>query len=132
MAAATDLVINDGQATPVAHTFKPARKTGEVITWEERTTGNTPAGFYTFAFSQNSPKTAKTVIKTKMTLEVPIEVLDADTAQYSYPTSARFTFTIMVPVDASLAVRNDIAAYAKNFLANAVMQTALSTMDVPY
>jgi hypothetical protein len=38
----------------------------------------------------------------------------------------------MVPVDASLAVRNDIAAYAKNFLANAVMQTALSTMDVPY
>jgi hypothetical protein len=132
MAAAADLVIYDGQATPVAHTFKPARKTGEVIVWEERTSGNTPAGFFTFALSQNSPKAAKTVIKTKLMLEIPVEVLDSDTSQYSYPTSARFAFTVMVPKDASQSVRDDIAAYAKNFLADAVIQAVLSDMDVPY
>jgi len=132
MAAASTLVIYDGQSTPVAHNFVPARKDGSIVVWEERTTANTPAGFFTFAFSQTAPKDSKTVIKSKATLEVPVEVLDTDTGQYSYLTSARFVLTVMLPKDATQAVRDDLGAYVKNFLANAVIQSALTDLDVPF
>jgi len=35
MATATNIILNDAAATPVAHTFQPTNKDGNVMKWEE-------------------------------------------------------------------------------------------------
>jgi hypothetical protein len=132
MAAAANIVVDDGAGTPVAHTFSPARKDGGVVVYEERTTANTPSGFYTFAISQTSAKTSKSVVRSKLTLEVPIEVLDSTTGLYSYPSSMRFIVEVMVPKDATAEQRENVAAYLKNFVAHATIQSCLADLDAPF
>ncbi|DAD51587.1 TPA_asm: coat protein [ssRNA phage Gerhypos.4_17] len=39
MATVTSLVVNDGQATPVAHTFLPAKTTADYALFEDRVSG---------------------------------------------------------------------------------------------
>lgn len=39
MAAIGNIVVNDGEATPVAHTFEPAKTTADFAFWEDRDAG---------------------------------------------------------------------------------------------
>jgi len=132
MAAASNIVINDGQGTPVAHTFTPARKDGFVVEWEERTTSHAASGFYTLSISQTSPKSSSPVIRTKVNLAVPIEVLDSVTGVYSYPNTARLIVEVLEPVGLTAAQRADIYAYTKNLLAHATLQAAIKDLDAPF
>jgi hypothetical protein len=132
MAAASNIVVSDGQSTPVAHTFSPARKDGGLVIYEERTTANTPKGFYTLGLSQTSPKASNSVIRTKLSLEVPIEVLDSTTGLYSYPSSMRFSIDVLMPKTVTADQRNDIAAYLKNICAHATIDAMIADLDAPY
>lgn len=132
MAAASDIVVNDGQSTPVAHTFSPARKDGGLVIYEERTTANSPRGFYTLGVSQTSPKAANAVIRTKLSFEVPIEVHDTNLDVYTYPSSMRFNIDVLMPKDISTDDRADMAAYIKNILTHATIQALIANLDAPY
>jgi hypothetical protein len=132
MAAATDIVVDDAQSTPVAHTFSPARKDGGLVVYEERTTANSPRGFYTLGISQTSPKAANTVIRTKLTFEVPIEVHDTNLDVYTYPSSMRFNVDVLMPKDISTADRANMAAYVKNVISHATIQALIANLDAPY
>lgn len=131
MAAASNIVINDGQGTPVAHTFVPARKTGTKVDWEERVTPHTASGFYTISTSANAPSSGQ-VVRNKITLAVPLEVYDSVTATYTYPLTARASIDVLVPVGATSAQRADIYAYVKNLLAHATIQAMIKDLDVPF
>jgi hypothetical protein len=72
------------------------------------------------------------VVRSKLTLEVPIEVLDSTTGLYSYPSSMRFIVEVMVPKDAAAEQRDNIAAYLKNFVAHATIQSCLADLDAPF
>lgn len=132
MAAASNIVINDGQGTPVAHTFVPARKDGSVVEYEERVTPHTASGFYSISISQSSPKSSSPVVRTKVTMAVPIEVFDSDTGVYSYPNTARLICEVLLPVVMTAAQRADLYAYTKNLLAHATLQSCIKDLDAPF
>jgi hypothetical protein len=132
MAAASSITINDGQTTPVAHTFVPARKNGQVVEYEERVTAANPAGFFTLAISQGDSKSASPVIRTRISVAVPVEVLDSSTGLYSYPYTSRISIDVLLPKNATAAIRADVAAYAKNLLAHATIVSLLKDLDAPY
>jgi hypothetical protein len=131
MTAASNIVISDGQSTPVAHTFVPARKAGDVVFWEERVTANTAAGFYTISIGANSP-TSRQVVRAKIALAIPFEVLDSDTGLYSYPSIGRANIDILVPVSATVGERANLYAYIKNLVSNSVIDNLVNDLDTPF
>jgi hypothetical protein len=131
MSAATNIVINDGQSTPVSHTFVPARKAGDVVFWEERNTAHTAGGFYSISIGANSP-TSRQVVRAKINLSVPFEVVNVDTGSYSYPSIGRANMDILVPVSATAAERADLYAYLKNLVSHAVIDNLVNDLDTPF
>jgi hypothetical protein len=132
MAAASSFSVDDGQSTPVSHLFAPARKDGLLVVFEERTTANNPLGFYSFATSQTSPKSSSAVIRTKLTLEVPLSVLDSSTGLYSYPSSNRWVVEGMIAKNATLAQRKDLYAYLKNIVSLTMVKSLFEDLDAIY
>jgi hypothetical protein len=132
MAAATTVSINDGQATPVAHSFVPARKNGNIVTWEERTTAHTPLGFFTISMSQSPATASSPVQRSKVQLVVPLESQDADTGIYSYDKVMRANIEVILPTTAVDAERDDMSAYVRNLAAHAVFRSMLEDSDPAY
>lgn len=130
MAAAANIVIADGSSAN--HTFAPARKTGMLVEYEERTTPHTPDGFYTIGISQTAPNSSSPIIKTRITISLPVEVYDSTTATYSYANTSRVNIDVLMPKTLSSGNRADLYAYAKNLLANAVISGLISSLDAPY
>lgn len=128
MAAASTITINDG--TPTAHNFVPARKSGDKVVWEERTTASTPRGFYTITINQS--KTNGPVIRSKISLAMPVEVQDTDTGLYSYADVCRFNIDVLIPVNSTATVRADTYAYLKNLMADSVIDSLIADIDPPY
>jgi len=132
MAAATDVVLADGQGTPANHTFSPARKNGPMVEWEERVTNHLPNGFYTLAISTTSTKSKSPVVRGKVSVSVPLENLNADTGNYEYSSVNRFSIDILIAKDSTQAERNDLAAYLKNLCAHTVIQNFVKNLDSPF
>jgi len=132
MAAATTITVNDGQGTPAAHSFIPVRKNGSLVEWEERSTPHTPAGYYILGISGGDTRGSSQIIRSKVSLSVPLEVLDTSTSTYLYSNTARFILDILMPKAMTAAQRADLAAYLKNITANAVVTNLVSNLDAPF
>jgi predicted carbohydrate-binding protein with CBM5 and CBM33 domain len=132
MAAAANIVIEDGQSTPVEHTFVPTRKEGDIVVYQERTTAATAAGFYSLSISQSKVSGNSSVVRQKIKVEVPIEVLDTVTGLYSYPSSYRFDINVILPKDLPVASRENAAAYLKNLAAHSVVTALIENLDAPF
>jgi len=130
MSAATSIIIADGQGTPVNHTFIPSSKDNASVSYQEKTTPHTAAGFYQLLIENNVKKNSP-VIRQNISLAVPIEVLQSD-GTYKYDSTCRFSCTFLVPVVATSSMRADLYAYAKNLLAHAVVQALVKDLDPPF
>lgn len=148
MPAFAALTINDGQATPVAHTFGPHRiDEKQVATWFDRSSG-VGIGFLKLTLSLRSPLGAvqagsmsdanKRVYKAVLTIDVPkLESTSAATGTgiapaptVAYVHAARLELSL--PERGALADRKDLMAYIKNALSNASIATALETLENQY
>lgn len=128
MTAIAALTIADGQATPVNHTFSPVNidQVG-VAKWADRS-GGIALGFPTLTFSMRQPAT-KGSRNYRVTAKVTLPVLEATSPSTSTgiqpaPTKAYdllATLEFVLPERSTLAQRNDLIAYVKNFLANATV-----------
>lgn len=142
MAQRANIVINDGQTTPVAHTFNPNSGDGNVpgtsmISYEDRS-GGISVGFPTVMFITRKPN--KQLRNTKVTLIVKrpvLEVLSNSTVSgimpaptVAYEVTFRAEFTL--PERSDLAARKDILAYARNLLANAAVTSAIQDLEAPW
>jgi hypothetical protein len=132
MAAASDIIINDGQSTPVAHTFTPFSKDGSMVVWLERTTAHTSAGFYPLTVSQSSPNGKSPVVRTKITLALPLEAYNSSTGIYSYTDTSRVILDVLMPVSMVAAGRADVYAYLKNLMAHATIEATIKDLSPPY
>lgn len=137
MSAISNIVINDAQATPVAHTFAPARQSGDLVEWHDRSTGYV-AGFKKlsmltrFASAQNAGQriTIKVVDPT-LAVTAPASgtgVQPNPVAAYTTLASVEF----LLPTASSLQNRKDILAYVKNLLSNSQIVAAVENLDAPY
>lgn len=140
MPAIANIVINDGQTTPVAHTFSPAKSTSDYSMYEDRVSG-TYIGFGRFHLTMVRPKgeskVANRSIKVVVGIEIPVlETLgNSDAGIIPPPTVAhkpmvKVEFTL--PERATLQQRKDLRAYMMNALANAVLIDAVDNLSMPY
>lgn len=142
MAIRANISINDGQATPVSHTFNPNSGDGNVpgssiISFEDRS-GGVMVGFPVLQITVRKP--TRQLRNTKVSLMIKRPVLEvvsnstvsgiapAPTPAYDVVFKGDFT----LPERSDLASRKDILAYARNALAHAVMTSAIQDLDAPW
>ena len=140
MTAFANITINDGQATPVAHTFSP-RKIGAdgVAKWQDLS-GGIAVGFPTLTAQIREPIRGSKVPTYRVTirLQVPtLETISNSTVSgilpaptKAYDTGAELVF--LLPERGTTAQRKDVVAYAKNILSQADIVAMLNDLSFVY
>jgi hypothetical protein len=136
MAAIANIVINDGKATPVAHTFAPVTSSDPngVAVWTDRATG-VAVGFPVINMKLRAP--SKGSRSYKLTAKVKLPVLNVTSPStgtgiqplpsVAYNIEANIEF--LMPEASLLADRKDFFAFVKNYLANAVWTAAVENYE---
>jgi hypothetical protein len=136
MAAVANIVLADGQAAPVNHTFVPTKVAPGLVTYHDKANG-VVAGFPVLTISSRLPDATSPNYKCSGKVSVPI-LETAATAASGFtpgPTVAYRNLVetnVVIPARATLAERKDIYAYGKNLLAHAVFGALVQDMDAPY
>lgn len=135
MAAQANLSLNDGQTTPVAHTFSARGADMKLARWTDTSAGiGIGMGDITLSCDQARGTNASYKVEARITIPVMEVVSGSDGGYTPVPKVAFNLFAkmeIVVPNRASLQNRKDILAYAKNLLANAVMTSAVVDFEPP-
>lgn len=137
MGAIANIVINDGQAAPVAHTFAPLSIVGNLATYEDRS-GGISVGYPRILIWVNPPSKTSRLQKVRIKIMRP-SLESVTNSTYSgitpAPTKAydtSFDCTFFLPERGTLADRKDILAYAKNLLGHAVGTAIVETQEAIY
>lgn len=117
-----NLTINDGQATPVAHTFSTKSNDQRQTVWEDRVLG------IPVAYPKLILKTADTSVIRKVDVSIAIPTLEAtagaNNAGFTPPSTVAYThradLSLKLPQRGTLAERKNLYAYLKNALALAL------------
>ena len=138
MSAIASLTLADGQSTPVNHTFAPVGIDANLVAkWVDRSSG-IALGFPQVSFSLREP--SKTSRNYRLTAKVILPVLEVTSPSTSTgiqpaPTLAYSLLAnvdIVLPERSTAAQRADLAAYMKNYLANAVITNAIASFEAVY
>lgn len=141
MAAITNIVINDGQPTPVGHTFAPAKTQSDHAVLEDRAAG-IYIGYNKLTFSLKRPtgpsKDASRNLKISIKIETPkLETVSNNTYSgiapaptVSYRPVAELLVTL--PERCTLQDRKDLQAFVKNVMANPFVTDAFEKYELPY
>jgi len=130
MTAIAALTLNDGLASPTAHTFSPVNiDQAGVARWADRS-GGIALGYPVVSFSNKVP--TKGSRNYRMTAKVVVPVMEQTSASTATgiqpaPTKAYdliFNSEFVLPERSTLQQRKDLLAFAKNYLANATVITA--------
>lgn len=147
MPAFAALTINDGQATPVAHTFSPARIDEKGVASFYDRSGGIAIGFTRLTVRLTEPVSPKAgtasnamarVYRATITADVPVlESTSAATGSgiapaptVAYVHSSRMTLDC--PERGTLANRNDLIAYSANALGNATIKSVIQNLESFY
>lgn len=130
MAAIAPVVLNDGLATPVAHTFAPVTiDSSGVAKWADRSTGIS-VGFPTISYSLKNPTTGSKAYKLVAKVNMPVlEQTSPSTSTGIQPAptvayNCIANIELVMPDRSTLADRKNLIAFARNYLANAAIITA--------
>ncbi len=139
MAQIANIVINDGKATPVAHTFAPVTSSDPngVAVWTDRASG-VAVGFPVVTLKLRAPVKGSRVYKLTSKVKLPVlNVTSPSTGSgiqplpsVAYNIEANIEF--VMPEASLLADRKDFFAYVKNYLANAVWTQAVENLEEVY
>lgn len=137
MSAVANIVINDGAATPVSHTFAPARQSGDLFEWADRSAG-IAAGFNKISVLTRYGQQSNAGQRITMKVVAPTLAVTAPasgTGIQPNPVAAYTslcTIEFLIPNAADAAARANIYAYAKNLLATAFVGNMVQLLDAPY
>lgn len=140
MPALAALTINDGKATPVAHTFSPVRIDEKGVASFYDRSGGVAIGFPRIALSLREPVEpvkAGTISDPKkrnyrciFTVDAPTLDAVATVPTVAYVHSARVQLDL--PERGTLGDRNDLLAYVGNGLANATIKSVVQNLESFY
>lgn len=131
MPAIGNLTINDGQSTPVAHSFAPVSTTGNESRYADRS-GGVPSGFPTIYTSQKDPANGSRNFRMQFNVALPTVVTDAVTGATSVTRVNRVNIEFVLADGSVLQERKDILAYAKNLLATSAVQSVVQDLEHIY
>jgi len=129
MPAIAALVINDGQGSPVAHTFSPVTTDGSMAKYADRSP-TIPSGFRTISLEVLPPSGNRTVHKWQAGFSDPVVATVNSVDQVVRYSSAQVTLNIHP--DSTLQERKDLLAYVANYLANATVKTSVENIEPFY
>jgi hypothetical protein len=145
MSAVANIVLNDGQATPVSHTFIPLGPTDGVWWFEDQSSGTSSLGFDRISLqlirvngqAAGTSSTANRVNRVKMTIHTPtLETLGtSDTGIQPPPTVA---YVDRCHIEFILAERDieqereDLRVYARGLLDNAQVVAMIEKLQAIY
>lgn len=138
MTAIAALTIADGKATPVNHTFSPVNIDQLGVARFADRSGGVALGYPVISQSLRSP--AKGARNYRLTVKVVLPVLEQTSASTATgiqpaPTKAydlTFTGEFILPERSTLADRKDLLAYVKNYVAHAVVTSAVNDFESIY
>lgn len=145
MGAVASIVINDLQATPVAHTFVPLGPDSKGVWWFEDQSPSSVVAYKRLSLSITRPPVAKagdSSLDRRNRVTIKIYDPKADNITNStvsgvlpapslaYVVSAEITF--LMPERSTLQDRKDIRAYTGNLLANANVIAMIDTLQPIY
>ena len=125
MPQAIDLVINNGAGTPVAKTFTlyaPCAGENSLATWKLKE-GTIASVFPVITALARSTGNASRKMQGK--LKVPSSYTDTVTGLTKVGSAFEFDFSASVPDDYPEALKADAIAFAKNLIANTVIQAMM-------
>lgn len=138
MSAFASIILADGAATPVNHTFSPVTIDGAgVAKLADRSTG-IPIGFPVVTMSIRSPSKTSRNFKVVAKVVVPtLEVTSPSTATgiQPAPTKAYEHFgelSFILPDRGTEAERANVLAYVKNLIASSVFSDAVKKFETIY
>lgn len=141
MAQIANIVINDGLATPVAHTFAPAKALADYALLEDRVSG-IYIGYNKLTLALTRPqgdsKSATRNLKLSIKIETPkLETVSNNTYSgipFAPTVSYRPVAELMVtlPERCSLQDRKDLQAFMKNVLSSAFVTDCFEKYELPY
>jgi hypothetical protein len=139
MAAIAPIVINDGQSTPVAHTYNPVQ-TGEVAIYKRNGDTAVPAvGFETLKLSlKQAPNTSDGVNRAKITISIPVLETPSGGTPSGYVAPPRVAFfeavniEFLLPNRGTAVQRKDLRVLSMNALANAQVISLIEALEGPY
>lgn len=135
MATFANIVIKDGQATPVDHTYAPAYRRDNELGWADRSAG-VLAGYRNVSLqvrpATNQNAGTRVSIKVKDPRLATLGVNDQGiipTPVKAYETLAELSF--MLPSGTDRQARLDILAYVSNLLANQQIKDSIIDLAMP-
>lgn len=120
MPAIAAIVLNDGKATPVAHTFSPKKQVGDITTWEDRA-GGVPKAYPRLSFLT---KESDVLRRVSAVVQVPVLKAVAGVNSLGYTPAAEVAHTLKFKIEGELpqlsskADRADIYALVSNLFAD--------------
>jgi hypothetical protein len=135
MSAQANITINDGQATPVAHTFSARGADMKMALWTD-VSGGIGIGMGKISLSYAQGAKSADAFKTEMRITIPtLETISGSDGGYTpSPKVAYNSFAkveIVCPNRSTLQERKNILAYVKNALANAVISDTVQDFNPP-
>lgn len=128
MASFADIVLNDGQATPVAHTFKVKKTVDTLSSWEDR------VGGIAIGYPKLTTQTKDNPDVRRISIKIAVPTLEAVSGanpsgftpapKVAYSTLGTVEFVLSQR--ASAQEKKNIIAYVKNALANAVISSLVT------
>jgi len=139
MAAIATITMNDGQTTPVSHSFTPSSVAGDLATWLDRA-GGIAVGYPKITLSVRSPLARSTNRVYKVTVKIwspTLEVTSPSTGSGIQPAPMKaydcvFEGIFTLPERTTKLNRQDIYAYIKNLLALTPVKTAVEDLENVY
>lgn len=129
MPALAALTINDGQTTPVAHTFSPVTTDGSKASWADRSPA-VPAGYRTISQEVSEPTGNRSVYRITMGFYTPVlATVDGTDTVVRYNSA---NLVLNMHPNSTLQERKDLLAYIANFLANASVKTSVEQLEPWY
>jgi hypothetical protein len=120
------LSINDGLATPGAHTFAVDTTNGRKASWNEKTAG-VAVGYFPLSHEYRPATTPTGANRVLINLSTPrVATVDGTQKRVSV-SSAQVVFNFAQ--DATLQERKDLLAYISNYLADATAKAAIYNND---
>jgi hypothetical protein len=123
------LTINDGQTTPVAHTFSPVTSNGRKGEWADRSS-TTLVGWRILSNEVLLPATASGAYRNLTLGKLPVEGTVEGTVKVVGQNSFKIEFNFRQ--EATDQEKKDAIAYAQNYLSNTSVKNAIIAMEPHY
>lgn len=135
MSAQTNLVLNDGQSTPVAKTFSQRGADMNLAVWKDITSGIS-IGFPAITISNKERPGSNGTYRVEARVILPVlETISGDAGGYLAVPKVAFTMfgkvELVSPNRATVQNRKDLRAYIANLMGHAVMTETFVDFNPP-